>query len=177
MKGGAVNVIFSVTIRAIAHPLNRVLQLDYSGAERLPKTDDSFQDSYGRDPSNVTLLGADTIYHAEQTNLENRPWVCTVTLMVAVVSGLTRTPAQRVFSTGRRAKLQDEFLPLVCLQGELTWLEASIHCSRVLATFEPGRTPEVSHLIPQRMVVLPSFGPTKISQHEQMALRVSQASR
>lgn len=136
----------------------------------MPKTDDGFQDSHGRDPSNVTLLGADTLLDAEQANLENRPGVCTVTLMVAVVSvdayssttGVFYWTAcqttRRVFATGllaRRAYV----------------VEASIHCSRVLATFEPGRTPEVSHLIPQRMVVLPSFGPTKISQHEQMALR------
>lgn len=50
----------TIIIGVIAHPVDRVFELDYSVAKRLSKPNDTFPDSFGRDLSNGTLPGTDT---------------------------------------------------------------------------------------------------------------------
>ena len=49
----------TVIVRAIAHPLGRIQELDFSFTKRVP-THNAFSDSYRRDLANANLFGAGT---------------------------------------------------------------------------------------------------------------------
>ena len=51
----------TVVIAVFAHPLDRSLELDCSVMKRPSAPNDTFLDSFGRDLSNATLLGTDTL--------------------------------------------------------------------------------------------------------------------
>ena len=55
----------TVIIGVIAHPLDRFLELDFSVTKRLSAPNDTIPDSHGRDLSNATLIGADTVLGEE----------------------------------------------------------------------------------------------------------------